>query len=96
MGYRIKNRNLTSKNVNDFIYGYPTRHKQGFIGKEINNILEKCKINKSEIDKDKFYDGLGVNTCMVIGNDFITYHCDVIKGLLCVIEDREQTLGEWD
>lgn len=82
---------LTSENVEDFIYEYPTKNKEGFVGSEINTILEKY-----EIDKDKFYDALGVNTCMMIGGEFVTYHCDVLKGLRCVIENREQTFEEWD
>lgn len=82
---------LTSENVETFVYDYPTKHVQGFLGSEIMTILEKY-----EIDNDKFFDALGVNTCMMIGGQFITYHCDILKGLLCVIEDREQTFEEWD
>jgi hypothetical protein len=82
---------LTSENVESFVYDYPTKHVQGFIGKEIMEILEKY-----EIDNEKFFDALGVNTCMVIGGETITYHCDILKGLRCVIENREQTFEEWD
>jgi len=82
---------LTSKNVEEFIYDYPTKHNEGFTGSEIKDILLKYNI-----DSETFYVKLGVNTCMNIGGEFITYHCDVIKGLRCVIEDREQTLEEWD
>ena len=82
---------LTSENVESFVYDYPTKHVQGFLGKEIMEILEKY-----EIDNEKFFDALGVNTVMSIGGEFITYHCDVLKGLLCVIENREQTFEEWD
>ena len=83
--------NLTTKNLQDFINNYPTKHPQGFIGSEIMDILEKYKINK-----EKFFDALGINTCTVVDGDYITYHCDVLKGLYCVIEDREQTFEEWD
>ena len=82
---------LTSENVESFVYDYPTKHVQGFIGKEIIEILEKY-----EIDNDKFFDALGVNTCMKIDGEIITYHCDILKGLRCVIENREQTFEEWD
>lgn len=82
---------LTSENVESFVYDYPTKHVQGFLASEIMTILEKYGI-----DNDKFYDALGVNTCMMIGGQFITYHCDILKGLLCVIENREQTFEEWD
>ena len=82
---------LTSENVESFVYDYPTKHVQGFLGTEIMTILEKY-----EIDNDKFFDALGVNTCMMIDGQFITYHNDILKGLLCVIENREQTFEEWD
>jgi hypothetical protein len=82
---------LTSENVESFIYDYPTKHMQGFLGSEIMTILEK-----HEIDKDKFFTALGVNTVMVIDGKFVTYHCDILKGLRCVIENREQTFEEWD
>ena len=82
---------LTSENVESFVYDYPTKHVQGFLGSEIMTILEKY-----EIDNDKFFDALGVNTCMMIGGQAITYHCDILKGLRCVIENREQTFEEWD
>jgi hypothetical protein len=82
---------LTSKNLELFINTYKTKHKEGFTGHEIVSILEKYKI-----DKPKFYDALGVNTCMMIDGEIITYHCDVEKGLRCVIEDRDQNILEWD
>lgn len=82
---------LTSENVESFVYDYPTKHVQGFLGSEIMTILEKY-----EIDNDKFFTALGVNTVMSIGGQFITYHCDILKGLRCVIENREQTFEEWD
>jgi len=84
-------RKLTSKNVENFIYEYPTKNKEGFVGSEIKFILDKYKI-----DEDKFFEALGVNTCMMIGGEFVTYHCDILKGLRCVIEKREQTFEEWD
>ncbi len=82
---------LTSENLELFIDTYKTKHKEGFTAYEINTILERYSI-----DEDKFYEALGVNTCMVIGGQTITYHCDVEKGLRCVIENREQTFEEWD
>ena len=82
---------LTSENVEDFVYEYPTKNKEGFVGTEIKSILEKFNI-----DENIFYNALGVNTCMNIGGEFVTYHCDILKGLRCVIENREQTFEEWD
>ena len=82
---------LTSENVESFVYDYPTKHVQGFLGSEIMTILENYGI-----DNEKFFTALGVNTCMIIGGQSITYHCDILKGLRCVLENREQTFEEWD
>ncbi|TXG80220.1 MAG: hypothetical protein E6R13_08410 [Spirochaetes bacterium] len=82
---------LTSENLSDFIDNYPTKHKYGFLGSETDAILEKF-----EIDKEKFYTALGVNTCMIIEGEILNYHCDIELALRCVIEDRDKTLDEWD
>jgi hypothetical protein len=83
--------NLTSENLTDFIYNYPTKHQYGFMSSETNEILEKYKI-----DKEKFYTALGVNTCMIIEGEILNYHCDIELALRCVIENREKRLDEWD
>lgn len=83
--------NLTSENLSEFINSYPTKYEHGFLASETNEILEKFKI-----DKDKFYDTLGINTCMVIEGQTLNYHCDIELALRCVIENRDKTLEEWD
>ena len=82
---------LTIENVEEFVNNYPTKYKMGFTGAEILELL-----NKYQIDIDQFYIKLGINTVGVIDGKSVTYHCDILKGLRCVIEDREQTLEEWD
>lgn len=82
---------LTNENLTDFINDYQTKYKEGFTSSEINEVLEN-----NNIDKEKFYEALGVNTCMIIEGNVITYHCDIIKGLRCVFENRGQNLLEWD
>ena len=82
---------LTTKNLDDIINNYQTLYDKGFTGIELNQLLEKYSI-----DIDSFYEKLGVNTVGVIDGKFITYHCDIIKGIRCVLENREQTLDEWD
>jgi len=82
---------LESKNVQKLIEEYPTKHKEGFIGSEIITI-----INEYGISSDTFFDALGVNTCMIIDGDMVTYHCDIITALYCVLEGREKHPLEWD
>jgi len=82
---------LTSENVEEIVLNYKTKHLAGFTRVELLALLEKYSI-----DVDHFYDKLGVNTVMVIETEVVTYHCDILKGLRCVIENREQTYEEWD
>jgi hypothetical protein len=82
---------LTSNNLELVIVTYKTKYDEGFTSDEITSLLKRYKI-----DENKFYEALGVNTCMVIEGQTITYHCDVEKGLRCVIEDRDQNILEWD
>jgi hypothetical protein len=77
--------------LEDFVYNYPTKHKQGFTGKEVLQFIEELKL-----DKDTFFDKLGVNTCMLVDGDVITYHRDILKGLLCVLENRDMYWYEFD
>jgi hypothetical protein len=82
---------LTSENLEQFIDTYPTKHPQGFLSSETNVILERFNI-----DKDKFNETLGVNTCMIIDGEILNYHCDIELALRCMLENRDKTLEEWD
>ncbi len=82
---------LTSKNIEEIVNTYPTKYQMGFTGGEIIDLLVKY-----EIDMDQFFIKLGVNTVGVINGESVTYHCDILKGLRCVLENREQTQEEWD
>lgn len=82
---------LTSENISQFIDSYPTKYPQGFLSSETTKILLE-----HNIDQDKFYKALGVNTCMRMDNQILNYHCDIELALRCVLEDRDKTLEEWD
>lgn len=82
---------LTTENLDNIINNYQTLYTMGFTVIELHQLLEKYSI-----DTDSFYEKLGINTVRVIDGQTVTYHCDIIKGLRCVLEDREQTLEEWD
>jgi hypothetical protein len=73
------------------VYNYNTKYSAGFIKSEIEQLLEELNINEK-----RFYKALGVNTCMLIDGNVITYHCDILKGVVCAIENREQNSLEWD
>lgn len=79
------------KKIQKAVIDYPTKYKEGFINIEIVDLLENLNINKKKFNK-----AMGVNTCMLIDGNLITYHTDIIKGIVCAIEDREQNSIEWD
>ena len=79
------------KKLKDVVYNYNTKYKNGFTKTEIDNLLEELNINERRFNK-----ALGVNTCMLIDGEAITYHTDVLKGVVCAIENREQNSLEWD
>lgn len=67
------------------------KHEIGFTGLEIQIMLID-----NNIDSDKFYDALGVNTCCVIDGEIVTYTHDVEGALDRVINNRDMDLFEWD
>jgi hypothetical protein len=67
------------------------KNEIGFTGVEIQLMLLY-----NNIDVDKFYDALGVNTCTMIDGQIITYFWDVENALDRVLNDRDMTLDEWD
>lgn len=79
------------KKLKDIVYKYKTKYENGFIKSEIDTLLQELNINENRFNK-----ALGVNTCMIIDGEVITYHTDILKGLVCAIENREQNNLEWD
>ena len=82
---------LTSKNITNVVNDFPVKYEHGFTTSEIKKLLTEYDINE-----DTFYESLGINTCMVIDGQTITYHCDIEKALFCVVENRGQHPWEWD
>jgi hypothetical protein len=58
------------------VNNYPTKHKYGFIKSEIETLLKEYPI-----DKDRFNLSMMGHTCMLIDNETIWYHCDIIKAI---------------
>jgi hypothetical protein len=67
------------------------KNEIGFTAVEIRLMLLE-----NNIDMDKFYEALGVNTCMVIDGQTITYIWDVESALDRTLNDRDMNLDEWD
>lgn len=81
-----------SKEIQDKIYSYKTKHKEGFLQTEVDTLL----IDYPDINMDKFNDALMGNTCMLKDGKIVQYHCDIYKAIICGIENRGLTLNEWD
>jgi hypothetical protein len=79
------------KKIEKEVLQFKTKYTNGFIGSEITELLEKLNINEKRFNK-----AMGVNTCIIIDGQIITYHTDIIKGIVCAIEDRGQNILEWD
>lgn len=79
--------------LEELVYQYPTKHKHGFTDVEQQEMLDLFE----NINMDKYNSTMMGNTCMMDEEDgIITYHCDVLTALKCGIENRDQTVGEWD
>ena len=78
--------------IHDLVYNYKTKYEYGFIQSEMMDIVS----NFPDINMDKFENAMYGNTCMVIDDEIITYHCDLEKALYCGTENRNLTASEWD
>lgn len=67
------------------VYGFKTKNKEGFTNSEMASLLKELKINKQKFNK-----ALGVNTCMIINGEVIIYHTDIISALTQVITNKPQ------
>lgn len=82
---------LTLENLSEMIDAFPKKHKHGFLRIEIESILDRYNI-----DKKKFYTEMGVNTCMLIDGESVTYDNDVELAIRCVLRGRKKNVFEWD
>ncbi len=74
------------------VSNYPVNNKYGFTQEEILDLLKDFPT----VNMDKFNNALMGNTCMMIDDELIQYHCDIDSALRCGIEDRELRIDEWD
>jgi hypothetical protein len=79
-------------NIKEKVYNYPTKHREGFLQSEIEELLKEYP----NIDMEKFNSSLWGNTCMIKDDEMVQYHCDIEMALLCGIEKRDLRNYEWD
>ena len=80
------------ENIREKVYNFKTKNKHGFVQSEIDSLLK----NYPNINMDKFNSALMGNTCMIVDNETVMYHCDIEKALHCGIENRNLHIWEWD
>lgn len=78
--------------IKERVYNYKTKHEQGFVDSEIKELLKLYP----DINMDKFDDALTGITCMVIDNEVVVYHSDILTALRCGVENREMRPSEFD
>jgi len=84
---------MTRKEVTKIVHDYPIEEVIGFTSIEQTLLLND---HFSDMDVTRYYGSMLGNTCMVIEGQTRTYHCDVITGIMCALEDRDMTYFEWD
>lgn len=84
---------MTHLEIEEHIYNFPHRNAWGFSSVEIEEVLKAFP----KINMDKFNDALTGNTCMKdeAGN-LITYPHDLLKAIICGVENRNLSVEEWD
>lgn len=78
--------------IEDKVYGTRTKHKEGFTNKELELLLSEFP----GINMDKVDNALTGITCMMKEDEIIIYHCDIVKAIVCGIENRELSVTEFD
>jgi len=71
---------------------FPIKSEFGFTTKEQEKLLKLFP----NINKEKYDNALMGITCMMIDNQIIVYHCDIITALKCGTQNRNIKHYEWD
>jgi hypothetical protein len=82
---------LTSENIDDIVYDYPTEFEEGFTAEDIKSIGEKYGIESTDI-----FESIGVCTMLMKEGKGVTFHSDVALALRCIVEGRDKHPWEWD
>jgi hypothetical protein len=62
--------------ITERVNNYKTKYEYGFIQSEIKDLLKEYPI-----DMERFNLSMMGHTCMLIDNETIWYHCDIIKAI---------------
>lgn len=80
------------KKLEDKVYNFKTKYKEGFTDSEIQKLL----LEYPSVDKQKFNKALCGITMIYIDNEAVIYPCDIYLALKCGLEKRNPKWYEWD
>lgn len=80
------------ESIKERVYGFKTKHKEGFVKGEIDELLK----DYPNINMEKFDNALTGITCALVDNEIVIYHCDIELALRCGVEDRKPRSWELD
>lgn len=78
--------------IKEKVYEFKTKNKEGFVQSEIDALLKGF----ANINLDKFNQSLNGITCMMINDEIVIYHTDIINALNCGVDNRLLDESEWD
>jgi len=81
--------------VVNHIYNYKTEYEKGLNSDEMRDVYLFFE-SKYKMNIEKYYDALMGNTCIIVNGRILTFHCDVVKALVCAIENRDMYGYEFD
>ena len=87
---------MKHEEIENYVYQYPTKYKEGFLPYEIEKIYKEFNEKYTHMIRDKFDSAMMGNTCIMKEGTLCMYHCDILKAIICAIENRELTYLEWD
>lgn len=96
LGHGPTSRVVEVKDVEEYIYDFPTKHKEGFTDGEVDHVQKLFTGMYPSFNSESYNKAFYGNTCMLKGRDRISYHCDVYHAVLCGIENRDLKPSEFD
>ena len=78
--------------IEKIVKEFPTKNKEGFTAKEQEELLKLFP----GINKEKYDNALWGVTCIMVEDEIVIYHCDIITALRCGTENRNIRYYEWD
>lgn len=80
------------KKLEEKVNTFKTKHKIGFLQEEVDKLLKFYP----NVNKDKFNEATNGNTVQLRDGKIVQYHCDIIKAIVCGLENRRLRASEWD